>query len=135
MAVRGCPDRGGRLDRLHLLHIGSNGPVDSSAAHAKSEGWDYREGPLTHAAGRGRIRCLSADLLMEIADLSRRHASVGAAGDEMFHLDQSPPSRAQVSPGLLPGRGISGGLHYFAAGVRAEFGLPRRHSRRHSVRT
>jgi hypothetical protein len=40
--------------------------VTQSVAHAKSEGWDYREVPLTHAAPAVALDG-SADLLVEIA--------------------------------------------------------------------
>jgi len=40
--------------------------VTESVAHAKSEGWDYREVPLTYAAPAVALDA-SADLLMETA--------------------------------------------------------------------
>lgn len=46
--------------------VGAMGLFDHSAALAKSEGWDYREAPLTHAAP-AVVPDVCADLLMEVA--------------------------------------------------------------------
>jgi pimeloyl-ACP methyl ester carboxylesterase len=54
------------------------GLFDQFAARAKSEGWDYREVPLTHAAPAVAPEA-TADLLMEIAGIDAARTAIRAS--------------------------------------------------------